>query len=43
LPPIKEITENLIKYVLPEGSSPEDKEANPIAAQEIVDAIRQVS
>lgn len=38
--PIKEITDSLLKYILPDDSTDEEKESNPIAAREVVDAIK---
>src|SRR5574341_2302105 len=36
----KEITPKLLRYILPDDCSDEDKEANAIAAEEIVEAIK---
>ncbi len=38
--PIKEITDDLFKYVLPDDATDEQKKVNPIAAKEIVEALK---
>lgn len=37
---VPEITSLILKYVLPDNCSDKDKEANPIAAEEVVEAIK---